>query len=537
MDTFWMINNIGWYLYHLKQNIFKLNNMGKIFNHLYYSNEYNEKSLRRDGEEVYLQLLHNIAINAEEHNIIDVLTEIFENNNSNFLKFEKRWSKSISHFLNNDWDVFNGCIGVTFYDGLRLDDLVISTLTKDEIKNNPSFNKKPLTSQIQRNGLLNFYELMYDVIKVSVGLMFIKYKDVRDYEIKLMILKHIERYFIIHHRISNNPCDCLGNSYIFSAQYINRLYETIINEDYEIIIGNIDKWKKNINKEIIKKQQSTRKLAPFNTNTTREEIMTVLANHIDELTDVKALYAVVQKHYQFTSFDYARKFCGRFCIKASTFRNVMSELVSYRKGMNCNSNNDCVDDTSAKIIANMEAIIENYKKMNDLNKTWETIFNKCTGTLSELLDGYIAQNKLLHLKILSMENSISTENGAQSRVYQNDNLTKSDLIVLVKINISKIVDIECIYKLVAELKHFDNIDCAKKVCDNFGIKETTFNNFMKEVDSFKLDEYERCITYNKKVLYDFKNTLLDDIVSEINKYQKRIDVLRNDYKNIIQQVK
>ena len=60
---------------------------------------------------------------------------------------------------------------------------------------------------------------------------------------------------------------------------------------------------------------------------------------------------------------------------------------------------------------------------------------------------------------------------------------------------------------------------------------------MKEVDSFKLDEYERCITYNKKVLYDFKNTLLDDIVSEINKYQKRIDVLRNDYKNIIQQVK
>ena len=225
MDTFWMINNIGWYLYHLKQNIFKLNNMGKISNHLYYSNEYNEKSLRRDGEEVYLQLLHNIAINAEEHNIIDVLTEIFENNNSNFLKFEKRWSKSISHFLNNDWDVFNGCIGVTFYDGLRLDDLVISTLTKDEIKNNPSFNKKPLTSQIQRNGLLNFYELMYDVIKVSVGLMFIKYKDVRDYEIKLMILKHIERYFIIHHRISNNPYDCLGNSYIFSSQYINRLYE------------------------------------------------------------------------------------------------------------------------------------------------------------------------------------------------------------------------------------------------------------------------------------------------------------------------
>ena len=136
-----------------------------------------------------------------------------------------------------------------------------------------------------------------------------------------------------------------------------------------------------------------------------------------------------------------------------------------------------------------------------------------------------------------MENSISTENGAQSRVYQNDNLTKSDLIVLVKINISKIVDIECIYKLVAELKHFDNIGCAKKVCDNFGIKETTFNNFMKEVDSFKLDEYERCIAYNKKVLYDFKNTLLDDIVSEINKYQKRIDVLRNDYKNIIQQVK
>ena len=77
----------------------------------------------------------------------------------------------------------------------------------------------------------------------------------------------------------------------------------------------------------------------------------------------------------------------------------------------------------------------------------------------------------------------------------------------------------------------------KKVCDNFGIKETTFNNFMKEVDSFKLDEYERRITYNKKLLYDFKKTLLDDIVSEINKYQKRIDVLRNDYKNIIQQVK
>lgn len=282
----------------------------------------------------FLDSVYN-AINNTQLRAYEVLYDYFlpgeKGSVTRLMKFEKMWSKQITHPILAPKTFFTGHIFITQINEFKIDDF----LTKNfgYIHYTPNKNSAAYKHNIYRMDI--DFDKIYKIMLMEIAIYYYKYGVLRDYEMKILIFEVIVRYFKFYKQVYRN--DVLQDSYeyTFNTELIESIYNKLLNTDMKMVLYYMSTYLgvkeielltednyKPIREHELKKEEKITK----NRGVTYENIVEKLVPHFKKLDTLTSVYEMIQVEYKFSSYDAARKFSNRYNINKNTYKQFIEDV-------------------------------------------------------------------------------------------------------------------------------------------------------------------------------------------------------------------